>query len=79
MKNLKFGVFGLGLLVAIVTAVSSLSAQRRRLRLRSGQAGRAAHADRAPNVMVLDGRGSQLGVMVSDVDAKAAAGRREDR
>ena len=29
--------------------------------------------------MVLDGRGAQLGVMVSDVDAKASAGRRQDR
>ena len=29
MKNIKFGVFCLGLLVAVVTAVSSLSAQTR--------------------------------------------------
>jgi S1-C subfamily serine protease len=54
MRNLKFGVFCLGLIVAIATVVSSLSAQTR--------------------VMALDGRGSQLGVMVSDVDAKATTG-----
>ena len=66
MKNLKFGVFGLGLLVAIVTAVSSLSAQSR---IQVEPRTRTAR----PDVMVLDGRGSQLGVMVSDLDVKAAA------
>jgi serine protease Do len=65
MKKLKFGMFGLGLLVAIVAAVSSLSAQSR------------VQIER-PDVMVLDGRGSQLGVMVSDVDAKTAAGVKVD-
>ena len=66
MKNLKFGVFCLGLVVAIVTVVSSLSAQTRD----SGRARAAVDRER-------DGprrRGSQLGVMVSDLDAKAATG-----
>ena len=65
MKNIKFGVFGLGLLTAVVTAISTLSAQ-----------GRVQVEPRPwtqrPDVMVLDGRGAQLGVMVSDVDAKSA-------
>lgn len=65
MKNLKFGVFGLGLLAAIVAAISSLSAQGVRVE-------RQPRTDR--NVMVLDGRGSQLGVMVSDVDVKTTTG-----
>ncbi len=74
MKNFKFGVFGLGLLVAIVTAISSLSAQTRvPFDFAQGrQVERQPRTDR--NVMVLDGRGSQLGVMVSDVDAKATTG-----
>ena len=66
MKNLKFGVFSLALFAATVAAVSSLSAQSR------GPGQPRPRADR-PNVMMLDGRGSQLGVMVSDVDVKAAA------
>ena len=66
MRNVKFGVFCLGLAVSIVTVVSSLSAQTRI------QVEPRPRVDR--NVMVLDGRGSQLGVMVSDLDAKAASG-----
>jgi S1-C subfamily serine protease len=66
MRNVKFSVFCLGLTVAIVTVVSSVSAQTRT------QVEPRPRADR--NVMVLDGRGSQLGVMVSDVDAKATTG-----
>ena len=66
MRNVKFGVFCLGLAVSIVTVVSSLSAQTRI------QVEPRPSVDR--NVMVLDGRGSQLGVMVSDLDAKAASG-----
>ena len=66
MKNIKFGVFGLGLLAAVVTAISSLSAQAR---IQVEPRGRTER----PDVMVLDGRGAQLGVMVSDVDAKSAA------
>ncbi|HEX4913751.1 MAG TPA: PDZ domain-containing protein [Vicinamibacterales bacterium] len=64
MKNIKFGVFFLGLAVAIGGAIS-LAAQDRSERPR-------------PNVMVLDGRGAQLGVMVSDVDAKEPLGVRVD-
>lgn len=60
MKNLKFGVFCLGLIFAVGVAVSSLSAQTRF---------QVEPQDRA--VTVLDGRGAQLGVMVSDMDAKA--------
>lgn len=62
MKNLKFGVFCLGLIAAIVTAVSSLGAQAR--------VQVAPRGDRT--VTILDGRGSQLGVMVSDLDIKEA-------
>jgi len=65
MRNVKFGVFGAGLLVAVVAAVSSLSAQARvqvEPRRERGE------------VMMLDGRGSQLGVMVSDVDAASTTG-----
>ncbi len=73
MKNVKFGLFGLGLLAPVVAAVASLGAQ-------SGapfgfEAGRQVEPrmrTERPNLMMLDGRGSQLGVMVSDVDAKAA-------
>jgi serine protease Do len=65
MKNVKFGVFCLGLVVAIVTVVSSLSAQTRvQIEPRGGNR----------DVMVLDGRGSELGVMVSDLDSKATTG-----
>ena len=64
MKNIKFGVFLLGLAVAIGGAIS-VAAQDRAERPR-------------PNVMVLDGRGAQLGVMVSDVDAQAPQGVRID-
>ena len=60
MKNLKFGVFCLGLTVAIVTVVSSLSAQ-------SARAWQVEPGQHAREVFALDGRGAQLGVMVSDV------------
>jgi serine protease Do len=64
MKNIKFGLFVLGLTFAIGGAIA-LAAQDRAER-------------RRPNVMVLDGRGTQLGVMISDVDATDAAGVRID-
>ena len=67
MRNVKFGVFSLVLLTAIVTAISSLGAQAR-VQVEPG-----ARTDR-PGVMVLDGRGAQLGVMVSDLDPKATTG-----
>ncbi|MEP6782168.1 MAG: PDZ domain-containing protein [Acidobacteriota bacterium] len=52
MKNVKFGVFCLGLVIAVAAAVSSLSAQTQ---------------DTARGFAMLDGRGAELGVMVSDV------------
>ena len=64
MRNIKFGVFFLGLAITVGGAVS-LVAQDRAER-------------RRPNVMVLDGRGAQLGVMISDVDGKEAQGVRID-
>jgi serine protease Do len=67
MRNVKFGVFSLVLLTAVVTAISSLGAQAR-VQIEPG-----ARTER-PDVMVLDGRGAQLGVMVSDVDPKAGSG-----
>jgi len=67
MKNVKFGVFCLGLVVAVVTVVSSLSAQgdgRPSTRMRPAM----------PAELLLRAGGSQLGVMVSDVDSKATSG-----
>jgi len=75
MKNIKFGVFGLGLLVAVATAISSLGAQTRvPFDFAQGRQGAPGIPTERPNVMVLDGRGAQLGVMVIDVDPKAAPG-----
>lgn len=64
MNNIKFGMFVLGLALAIGGAVS-VAAQDRSER-------------RRPNVMVLDGRGAQLGVRVSDVDITDPSGVRID-
>jgi serine protease Do len=69
MKNLKFGVFCLGLAAAVAGAVTGLGAQDR------------VEVRRAPtrgSLMMLDGRGSQLGVVVSDVDSKQGAGVKVD-
>lgn len=63
MKNLKFGAFFVGLTLAVGGAVSVINAQDVRVAPR----GRG-------DVFVLDGRGAQLGVRVSDVDVKAATG-----
>ena len=64
-------MFSLGLLVAVVAAVAGLGAQSR---FTSSRQDRPVEPGIRPaaNVMMLDGRGSQLGVMVSDVDVKAA-------
>ena len=88
MKNVKFGLFGLGLLVVIAAAVSSLNAhstpaspQANSPSLMAGQSARVQIEPRERgdrNVFVLDGRGAQLGVMVSDVEAKAPAGVKID-
>ena len=89
MKNLKFGVFCLGLSGVIAAAVSTLSAHSTpsspQANSASLMADQAAWVQAEPgrpvdrNVMMLDGRGSQLGVMVSDVDGKAStAGVRID-
>jgi serine protease Do len=66
MKNIKFGALFLGLALVVSGAVSLLYAQDR---------AEPRRLDRG-NVMVLDGRGAQLGVMVSDVvDAKMSGVR----
>jgi len=65
MRNLKFGAFFLGLVLAIGALVTAVSAQTVRVQAEPG-GGRA-------RVMTLDGRGAQLGVMVSDLDAKAGS------
>ena len=66
MKNIKFGAFFLGLALVVSGAVSLLYAQDR---------AEPRRLDRG-NVMVLDGRGAQLGVMVSEVvDAKTSGVR----
>jgi serine protease Do len=67
MKNVRFGVFCLGLAIAVVGVVSSLNAQAR---FQVAPPGR--------NVMVLDGRGAELGVMVSDVDSRTTGGVKVD-
>src|SRR4029453_4870210 len=75
MRNVKFGVFSLVLLIAVVTAISSLRAQARvPFDSAQGRQGPPGVRTEPPDVMVLDGRGAQLGVMVSDVDPKAASG-----
>lgn len=62
MRNLKFGALFLGLAMAL-TALVGVSAQT--VRVQGDPVGRA-------RLMTLDGRGAQLGVMVSDLDPKAA-------
>lgn len=73
MKNVKFGAFSLGLLAAVGLAVSSLDAQTWVQAEPNGGFTQGRPVER-PDVMVLDGRGAQLGVMVSDVDVKATSG-----
>ena len=75
MRNIKFGVFSLVLLAAIVTAISSLGAQARvSVDVAQGRQIEPGTRTERPGVMVLDGRGAQLGVMVSDLDPKTATG-----
>ena len=68
MKNLKFGAFVAGLLFVVGTLVTAVSAQTTRVQVEP----------RERSVFALDGRGSQLGVMVSDVAATSAPGARID-
>jgi serine protease Do len=63
MKHIKFGIFFVGLAIAIGGAVA-VTAQDRQVERRR------------PDVMVLDGRGAQLGVRIGDVDTKEPAGAR---
>lgn len=72
MRNLKFGVFCLGLAAAVGGAVAGLGAQDP-----STRSSNSLRASR-PSVFTLDGRGSQLGVVVSDVEAKEGAGVKVD-
>ncbi len=64
MKNLKFGVFLVGLVLAIGGAISVIRAQDVRVEPRG----------RRGDVFMLEGRGAQLGVRVSNVDVTAATG-----
>lgn len=68
MTNVKFGVFCLGLAVAVGAAVSTVGAQPR------------AQVERLPrgDVFVLDGRGAQLGVMVSDPSTRQSSQANSD-
>lgn len=77
MKNLKFGVFCLGLATAVGGAVSGLGAQDRVV-VAQGSARGPSTSLRPSSLMMLDGRGSQLGVVVSDVDTQQAAGVKID-
>jgi serine protease Do len=61
MKNRKFAIFGLALAGAVVVAVAGLAAQTAQ-----------APAERSrPRIMMLEGRGGQLGVVVRDLDNDA--------
>lgn len=69
MKNLKFGGFCLALVAAVGMAIAGLGAQD------------TVEVRRAPargTLALLDGRGSQLGVVVSDVDGRQGAGVKVD-
>ena len=66
MKNLKFGVFSLGLFIAVGALVTTVSAQTARTQVEPRR--------ERGNLMVLDGRGAQLGVMISDVDTQSSTG-----
>jgi serine protease Do len=85
MKNLKFGVFCLGLATAVGAAVAGVGAQDPSASLGPGR----VEVRRAPTrgqLMMLDGHGpstllsagSQLGVVVSDLDAAQGAGVKID-
>jgi serine protease Do len=78
MRNLKFGVFFIGLVLATGGAISVISAHPSTQpssapKIASLKAGDLAQSRRG-DVFVLDGRGAQLGVRVSNVDVNAATG-----
>jgi len=82
MNNVKFGLFCLGLAGLVGAAVSTLDAQGW-TQVTPGRVVAVQPSDdaqgRRPDVMVLDSRGAQLGVMVSDPDSKTSnAGVRID-
>jgi serine protease Do len=77
MKNLKFGVFCLGLATAVGAAVTGVGAQDPSTSLGAGR-GEVRRAPTRGQLMMLDGRGSQLGVVVSDFDAGQGAGVKID-
>jgi len=64
MKNLKIGAYSLGLTIVVGALVTVVSAQSVRVQTAPSSGG--------ARMMTLDGRGAQLGVMVSDLDAKTA-------
>jgi S1-C subfamily serine protease len=68
MRNVKFGVFCLGLMLAVVAAVSGIQAQDVQ------RDGRPSARERRPMVDVRSLRtgGAELGVMVSDADSKSS-------
>ena len=84
MRNLKFGAFFLGLAAVIGIAVTGLGAQDRgRVEVRQAPRGPSTRVPpaspdapslRTGNLMMLDGRGPQLGVMVSDLDPSTSLG-----
>ena len=67
MKNLKFGVFFLGLIGTVAALVSGVSAQ-------SDRRPSARERGPAPEAFAFVAGGGQLGVRVSDVDAKTPTG-----
>jgi serine protease Do len=68
MKKVRFGIFGLILLGAVVAAVGTLVAQGP-IPPRPGAQERLDARQRG-RLMLLDGRGSQIGVMVDDLSAE---------
>jgi serine protease Do len=72
MKHVKFGVFCLGLAIAVGFAVSSLSAQS--TPLTEGQVWVQGQPAGRADVMMFAGGGAQLGVRVSDLDPAATTG-----
>lgn len=77
MKNLKFGVFYLALVTAVGVAVAGLGAQDRVEVRRAPARGSLMMLDPSTSLRA-SGPVSQLGVVVSDLDAKQGAGVKVD-